>query len=228
MIGAVRFNPRTRRDRWLKNLAYRQYVFVGLAAASLLTRSISVAPEDPERPPHFIIEHALLSKLQTLAGGLHTEVVLCLRGTVHGDTARVTDFFMPEPRLSTSDRSSFYRCPEGTQAVWHNHPTTAPSASTDHWTGLTPRLWGEPISQPRDLCVLSKRDIDTGVRLAHPFIVVAVDAHTWCWWSLEQVRGFAEQPGSLGYPIPGQLQRRSEGDVTSDRRRPYEHPSGLR
>ncbi len=187
-----------------------------LAAANLLTpSSISVAPEDPERPPHFIIEHALLSKLQTLAGGLHTEVVLCLRGTVHGDTARVTDFFMPEPRLSTSDRSSFYRCPEGTQAVWHNHPTTAPSASTDHWTGLTPRLWGEPISQPRDLCVLSKRDIDTGVRLEHPFIVVAVDANTWCWWGLNQVKRFARQNVSLGHPIPRQIHWRRPSDVAS-------------
>ncbi len=187
-----------------------------LAAANLLTpSSISVAPEDPERPPHFIIEHALLSKLQTLAGGLHTEVVLCLRGTVHGDTARVTDFFMPEPRLSTSDRSSFYRCPEGTQAVWHNHPTTAPSASTDHWTGLTPRVWGEPISQPLDLCVLSKRDIDTGVRLEHPFIVVAVDANTWCWWGLNQVKRFARQNVSLGHPIPRQIHWRRPSDVAS-------------
>jgi hypothetical protein len=181
---------------------------LGLTAMAVIPVTLPVR-EPPTPPGHLIIAARLQAKLHTLANGLRTEVVLCLLGTVEGDTARVTDFFMPDPKVSTPSSSLSSVCPANTQAVWHNHPMV--EATSDEQTTHGFRSLREPVSHPRELCVLSATDIRTSLKLGHPFVVVAVDAHTWCWWSLEQVREFAEQPGSLGYPIPGQLQWRSRG-----------------
>ena len=189
---------------------------LGLAALAVIPVTLP-APEPPAPPGHLVIAPPLLAKLHTLANGLRTEVVLCLLGAVEGDTVRVTDFSMPDPKVSTPSSSLFSVCPKNTHAVWHNHPMVEAAGDDQTTHGFRSRR--EPVSHPRELCVLSATDIRTSLKLGHPFVVVAVDAHTWCWWSLEQVRGFAEQPGSLGHPIPGQLQWRSEGDVISDPRR---------
>ena len=166
----------------------------------LLLPAASLAHEPPPEPPtRLVIERPLLSKLQTLAAGLHVELVLCLQGVAAGNDMRLTHFSMPEPRVAAGDRSSFLPCPDNTAAVWHNHPVSHPSTHPD-----TRRARREPIL-PRELCALSSSDIRTAARLGYPFIVVSVDAETWCWWTRDQVKRFARQGSTLGRPIAGQV-----------------------
>lgn len=156
-------------------------------------------------PAELVIDLPLLTRLQTLAEGLHREVVLCLTGHVRGGTAVVVDFEMPVPRLSTPTRSSFDPCPRGTIASWHNHPPLAGAAAL-----ASGSPFGSTSERARRLCVLSETDIGTAARLGHPFVVVAVDARTWCWWRLSEVQRFAEQSISPGPPAPDRLARGAE------------------
>lgn len=165
-----------------------------LVGASAFGERAAAAPEE------LVVEPALLAKLQTLSDGLHKEIVLCLVGRTRGDTAIASAFTMPAPRLSTATRSSFDACPGGTLASWHNHPRTPPPAGAraarSGWEGGRTSRW---------LCVLSDTDIRTARRLGHPFIVVSVDATTWCWWSLPEVEQFARQAISPAPPAPERL-----------------------
>lgn len=155
-------------------------------------------------PTRLVIEPDLLTRLQTLAEGLHQEIVLCLQGRTRGDVAVVDDFIMPVPRLSTPTRSSFDPCARGTLASWHNHPS-GPSVTA-------PRP-GAAVSADgaRRLCVLSETDIHTAERLRHPFVVVSVDAGTWCWWTLDEIDRFAQQAISPGPPSPERIARGGRG-----------------
>ncbi len=170
-----------------------------LTASAMRYRSLRPLPRD------LVIELPLLTRLQTLAEGLHREVVLCLTGHVHGTTAVAADFHMPLPRLSTPTRSSFDPCPSGTLASWHNHP---PFSGAEGPPILSP--FPSRAERARRLCVLSETDIHTASRLRHPFVVVAVDAKTWCWWRLGEVDRFAEQAISPGPPAPGRLTSANE------------------
>ena len=158
-------------------------------AASLLTVAVaapSLAPPitGAAQPRQLVVEADLLSKLRTLAGGLHHEIVLCLSGRIHGDTAWASELYMPVPHLSTSTRSSFERCPTGTLATWHNHPPARAAFSPAMARGSSAR-------GPGRLCSLSTTDARTAARLGHPFAVVGVDREVWCWWTLAEVRRLA-------------------------------------
>lgn len=176
--------------RRLTGRARRRPAVTAAGAASLglavvLTLSpVALRPAllEPGPPAHLTIAPALLAKLQLLAAGLRTEVALCLRGTITGNTARADDFYMPEPAYSTSVASAFRPCPIGTLGLWHNHPLVQLASGT---TALPD---GAASVAPLQLCALSERDIDTAVRFGYPFSVVAVDRDTWCWWTLDQVR----------------------------------------
>jgi hypothetical protein len=147
------------------------------------------APDPP--PTLLVIEPPLLAKLQTLAAGLRAEIALCLFGSVQGDTARLDDFHMPEPTLSTANKSLVRPCPERTLAVWHNHPLDGTSGYSLRGTWRTTR----PARQAPRLCVLSK----------HPFVIIGVDRDTWCWWTREEVERLAENGVWLGLPAPERL-----------------------
>lgn len=196
-----RFRPgrervRTAMGRWA--LARSCGVALGLLA-------IPFAPgqaDPPDPPTRLSIAAPLLTKLQSLAAGLHLELVLCLNGDVEAEGVHLTDFTMPEPHMTGRDRTLVGACPDGTSAVWHNHPLPN-NSTTVASRGSTPRRWREPVT-PRELCLLSRRDIDTTVRNAYSFIVVSVDADTWCWWSLDQVKEFARKRLAVGRPVPGQ------------------------
>ncbi len=189
------------------------WVGFGLAAAVLLIPSVvpgsaprwrsylELSAPDPAPPTQLVIEAPLLAKLRTLADGLHAEVALCLSGTVDGDTARLTDFFMPEPTLSTPNKSLVRPCPPEALAVWHNHPL---SSSQAYWI-RGPRRALERIGQARRLCVLSNTDIKTSLRFEHPFVIVGVDRDTWCWWTREEVERFASDGTAPGLPLPDKL-----------------------
>jgi len=196
----VRFMTRQGgRGRWGRVLGRLALAAVALTIALALFRS--------HRPPptELVIDLPLLTRIQTLAEGLHREVVLCLTGQVRGTTAIADAFHMPTPRLSTPTRSSFDPCPQGTLASWHNHPPLA---------GVTPVAAASPFGsgaeRARRLCVLSQTDIQTAARLRHPFVVVSVDAKTWCWWPLSEVDRFAEQAIAPGPPSPERLARADE------------------
>lgn len=153
-------------------------------------------------PTYLVIDPPLLSKLRTLAAGLHREIALCLRGSVRGDTAVARDFFMPEPEHSSASRSVVHACPSGTLATWHNHPLPASGP-----LATRPASW--PTRRERTgfraeaarLCVLTETDRQTADRLGYPFVVVGVDGETWCWWNLAQVRRMA---AGSAVPLPGQ------------------------
>ena len=148
-------------------------------------------------PVRLVVDSALLVRLQSLAAGLQNEIVLCLTGTVNGAQAVVTGYTMPAPLLSTSDHATFAPCPRETVAIWHNHPLEAPPGEE--------RPRGDPNMTPRDLCALSETDIHTTSQGSHYFVVVAVGAHTWCWWSRDQVRDLAARNALRGDPVPGQI-----------------------
>jgi len=160
-------------------------------------------PWSASEPTEFVVEPGLLARLQTLADGLHNEIVLCLEGPVRGGVAYADHFEMPTPRESSPMRSSFDPCPDGTLASWHNHPTSNRSADAGRSVGA-----GSP-SRAQRLCVLSETDIATAGRLRYPFVVVAVDAETWCWWTLAEVDAFAEQSIVPGPPAPGRIASRA-------------------
>jgi len=158
----------------------------------------------PEPPARLTIERSLLGKLQTLAAGLRLEIVLCLEGAHVGDGVHLTKFFMPDPEIAADTRALAAPCPSTTAAVWHNHPLLDEFHGPD---GVRPR--GEPIRKARDLCALSRSDIQTTIERGYPFVVVSVDAETWCWWTLDQVKRFGSERLPLGPPISGQVSWRS-------------------
>lgn len=119
-----------------------------------------------------VLAPSLFRRLSLLAAGLDREVVLCLRGTVAGDTAVVQDFVMPDLVSSTIDHVEPVPCEPGTLAVWHNHPWTGPDSSFG-------------VKTPEDLCSLSQPDLRTVTADSIPFAVVSVGRARGpivCWW----------------------------------------------
>jgi hypothetical protein len=140
---------------------------------------------DPVPVRHLILSSPLLKKLSTLADGLHREVILCLTGETREGEMVAKDFVMPDPARSAAHGASAEKCPAGSVALWHNHPLVR----------MGPRGLGEGVrvARPNDapgargLCALSYTDLQAGRSDQLPFMVVSVDAETWCWWSLQQV-----------------------------------------
>ncbi|MCG8469787.1 MAG: hypothetical protein MJB57_16540 [Gemmatimonadetes bacterium] len=170
----------------------------GVAACGLLLGVAAERHLASKDPTKLVVEPQLLARLQTLAAGLHNEIVLCLDGRVRGDTAFASTFDMPTPRESSPTRSSFDPCPPGTLASWHNHPPSVGPARTVRATLSAAR-------RAQRLCVLSETDIATARRLGYPFVVVAVDGRTWCWWTLAEVEAFASSSIAPGPPAPGRI-----------------------
>lgn len=177
-------------------LSLRRAVLLTATTAGAVFASQATRPT----PTRLVIEPELLTRLQTLSEGLHQEIVLCLQGRVRGEVAVADDFDMPVPRLSTPTRSSFDRCARGTLASWHNHPLGPSVAATAPGPASS-------ADGARRLCVLSETDIHTAERLRHPFVVVSVNAGTWCWWTLDEIDRFAEQAISPAPPSPERIAR---------------------
>ncbi|HYK83262.1 MAG TPA: hypothetical protein VEU55_08980 [Gemmatimonadales bacterium] len=119
-----------------------------------------------------VLAPSLLRRLSVLAAGLDREVVLCLQGTVVGDTATVQDFVMPDLVSSGADAVEPRPCGPGTLAMWHNHPWTGPDSSFG-------------VKTPADFCSLSEPDLRTVVADSVPFAVVSVGRARRpiiCWW----------------------------------------------
>jgi proteasome lid subunit RPN8/RPN11 len=152
------------------------------------------SPTQPGPPVRLVLDSSLYARLGLLAAGLRTEVVLCLTGSSDGPTTVATGFLMPEPKVSNAEQATFSSCPTTSVAMWHNHPLE----------GLTPG--GDPNTNPRDLCALSETDIRTAAHAAAPFVVIAVDANTWCWWSHDQVAKLDAQHALRGDPVSGQIE----------------------
>jgi hypothetical protein len=179
----------------------RHAVFRTLVSVLALLSLLALArPSGPTAPPvRLVVDSSLLVRLQTLAAGLQSEIVLCLTGTVNGAEAVVTGFTIPAPQRSTSDHATFAPCPTEAVAIWHNHPLEVDAGDT------IARPRGDPHMTARDLCALSETDIRATSRGSHLFVVIAVDARTWCWWSREQVRDLAARRALRGAAVPGQI-----------------------
>jgi hypothetical protein len=125
-----------------------------------------------------VLAPSLLRRLSLLAVGLDREVVMCLQGTVAGDTALVQELTMPDIVRSSVDAVTPLPCPPSTTlAVWHNHPWVGPDST-----------FGVKI--PEDLCSLSQPDVRTVVADSIPFAVVSVGRVPHpivCWWRRVQV-----------------------------------------
>jgi len=187
------------------SVTVRHAVCLSFDAVIAFVAVLALALPGPTPPVRLVVEHGLLARLQTLAAGLHNEIVLCLTGTTKGDTAVASGFTMPDPQLSASDHATFGACPNETIAIWHNHPLENRSGIHGADAPGFARPRGDPNMTPRELCALSETDIRTAATSDSPFIVVAVDRDTWCWWSREQVRNFAARNVLRGEPVAGQI-----------------------
>ena len=178
-------------------------VLRGLSRAFVLLwiviASASASPPDPDRT--LVVAPGLVARLQLLAGGLKTEIVLCLTGRSDGAVWVAEDFFMPRPLESAPNRARFETCPSDAVAVWHNH---LPPGGIDPVDGIRGPRSSKAV-EPRTQCALSRVDLESADRLGTPFFVVSVDSETWCWWSLSQVRQFLTLGLSPGPAPPGQL-----------------------
>ena len=153
------------------------------ALVAALTRPVSVHAQAPltaadsailaSQPlKRLALAPSLLRRVSLVAAGLDREVVLCLQGTVTGDSALVDDFVMPDVLSSTVDRVQPLPCGRTTLAVWHNHPWTGPDSTFG-------------VKTPEDLCSLSQPDLRTVVADSIPFAVVSVGRTAQpiiCWW----------------------------------------------
>ncbi|HET7297037.1 MAG TPA: hypothetical protein VFI66_07825 [Gemmatimonadales bacterium] len=152
-----------------------------------------------------VLAPSLFRRLSLLAAGLDREVVLCLSGSVVGDTALVRDFVMPDLVSSTVDQVQPLPCQAGTLAVWHNHPWIGPDSTFG-------------VKTPEDLCSLSQPDLLTVTADSIPFAVVSVGRTRGpivCWWRRVQAvvnrhvkflprfpRQWIELPTLAGTPDP--------------------------
>jgi len=152
-------------------------IVVGLVVPSALAAQAALTPADSailaSQPlKRLVIAPSLLRRISLLAAGLDREVVLCLQGTVAGDTALVREFVMPDVVSSAADHVEPLPCAAGTLAVWHNHVWAGPDSSFG-------------VKTPEDLCSLSQPDLRTVVADSIPFAIVSVGhAHgpIVCWW----------------------------------------------
>ncbi len=179
---------------------------VGAAVAGLA--AVAPAPASAlalEPPAALLLDAGLLARLRTLAGALHSEIVLCLTGSVTGDTVTATGFVMPEPYSSRPDGAAFGPCPATAVAIWHNHPVEDPPAPARGADPSYRRPRGDPAASAREYCALSNTDIRTVARDGYLFAIVAVDSETWCWWSREQVLAFSQRGAPRGDPVFGQI-----------------------
>jgi len=142
----------------------------GVAQAPLTPADSAILNSQPLK--QLVLAASLFRRLSVLAAGLDREVVLCLQGSVSGDTAVVRDFVMPDLLRSTVDAVEPQPCAPATLAVWHNHPWTGPDSSFG-------------VRTPEDLCSLSQPDLRTVVADSIPFAVVSVGRTSRpivCWW----------------------------------------------
>jgi hypothetical protein len=140
------------------------------AQAALTPADSAILASEPLK--RLVLTPSLFRRLSLLAAGLDREVVLCLHGSVAGDTALVRDFVMPDLLRSTADQVQPLPCGAGTLAWWHNHPWVGPDSSFG-------------VRTPEDLCSLSQPDLRTVVADSIPFAVVSVGragGPIMCWW----------------------------------------------
>src|SRR2546429_9493425 len=73
----------------------------GVAQAPLTPADSAILNSQPLK--RLVLAASLFRRLSVLAAGLDREVVLCLQGSVSGDTAVGRGFGMPDPLRSTVD-----------------------------------------------------------------------------------------------------------------------------
>jgi len=142
----------------------------GLAQAPLTPIDSAILNSQPLK--RLVLAPSLFRRLSVLAAGLDREVVLCLQGSISGDTAVARELVMPDLVRSTVDAVEPEPCAPTTLAVWHNHPWTGPDSSFG-------------VRTPEDLCSLSQPDLRTVVADSIPFAVVSVGRTSRpivCWW----------------------------------------------
>ncbi len=152
------------------------------------------APTPGALPTVLVVSERVLADLRVFGAGMQNEMILCLGGVVRGDTAFIERWRMPRLEASTplSVRVGDDGCdPERDLATWHNHPTGV-------CTQLAALQMGGSVGG--DLCYLSSTDIRNAIARPTPFQVVHSGRDRWCWWTLAEVRAFADAGLALGHP----------------------------
>ena len=166
-----------------------------VAGAGSLAAQVPAA--QPELPTVLVLTERVLADLQLFAAGMQNEMILCLGGTVRGDTAVLDRWRMP--RLDSSTPVSVRVVDDGCDprrdlATWHNHPT-------GRCTQLTALQMGSAVSG--NLCYLSAADIRSALERPTAFQILHSGPDRWCWWTLAEVRAFADSGYVVGRPAPG-------------------------
>src|SRR2546427_12524122 len=91
-----------------------------IALVTALALALSGPPPTP--PARLVVEPGLLSRPQTLAAGLHNEIVLCLTGTTNGDTAVGGGLSVARTPVSGGDRARVWPLPHEAVAVGDDDP----------------------------------------------------------------------------------------------------------
>src|SRR2546425_4951158 len=95
-----------------------------IALVTALALALSGPPPTP--PARLVVEPGLLSRLQTLAAGLHNEIVLCLTGATNGDTAVAGGFPIAPPPPPAAPHPTVGPRPQETNPSVHTHPPPTP------------------------------------------------------------------------------------------------------
>lgn len=176
----------------------RQVRRAGVLACTLAVAA-SLAPAPPAaRPTHLVVVPEVQARLDVLATALHREIVLCLLGRARGETAHVTELYMPTPLSSTPTTVVSGPCPATTVATWHNHPSSGAIATRSGTgaRGAAPEwrpgsdTWSSTEDRPS--CRPSHRDVTTAVRLRIPFLVIADGGGHHCIWPLGRLQTLAD------------------------------------
>src|SRR5438045_9268689 len=94
----------------------------GVAQAPLTPTDSAILNSQPLK--RLVLAPSLFRRLSVLAAGLDREVVLCLQGSISGDTAVVRELVMPDLVRSTVDAVEAEPCAPRTLAGWSNLPLT--------------------------------------------------------------------------------------------------------
>lgn len=188
-VGGPDATPMAFRDLLVTGRAMRLTIGMdGVTPYAHSSRSQAMPQEAPPMSP------AMMEKLGTFAANYPNEIGFCVEeGSFHIPYV--------EQAIKSGMRVKEY-CPKGTDVWWHSHPQRM--LFNGRFKVWYERLQGRPPDSVRDLCYLSRTDVETAKERNAEHFVVGVNQDIWCWWTAEQVEEI-EYPDAINHPPEGQV-----------------------